>query len=301
MLSCGTRRTAADEEHGYARDGSVRDARHGVRYAGPGRHHRDAEFARQFGMRVRHMDRGDFVADVDDLETERRGAIPDGLDVTALQTEDAADAAPLQKGRDEFRDRHIRHSSAPIGSNICRTVSGATSSSRAGEPGRRPIFIDDRGAHAFGEVVLARQDEKSSEFELQALLQAREAARAAERRERHAHGGRRTAEDLRRRIARERRLVAQQRVDDRARCVVGERAIDHRPLAKQARGGRGGADRGTYAFDLRCGDGVAATRAAGTFRAPHAMPATSASRTKSIRKPKRDRIAALTAAPVSAA
>ena len=51
-------------------------------------------------MRVRHVDGRDLVANIDDANAELRRMVPDRLDVAPLQTEDAVDAARLQKARD---------------------------------------------------------------------------------------------------------------------------------------------------------------------------------------------------------
>src|SRR6185437_1222212 len=51
-------------------------------------------------MGVRHVHGGAFVAHVDDADALTGDMVPDRLDVAALETEDAVDAARLQ----EFRD-----------------------------------------------------------------------------------------------------------------------------------------------------------------------------------------------------
>ena len=58
------------------------------------------KLARQFGVRMRHVHGGAFVADIDDADAEPRDMVPDRLDMAALQAEDAVDAARLQKARD---------------------------------------------------------------------------------------------------------------------------------------------------------------------------------------------------------
>ena len=56
-------------------------------------------------MRVGHVHGGGFVTNVDDRNAELRDDVPDGLDVTALQTEDARDAARRKEARDQLRRR----------------------------------------------------------------------------------------------------------------------------------------------------------------------------------------------------
>ena len=51
-------------------------------------------------MRMRHVNRGAFVAHVDDADALARDVVPDRLDVPALQAEDAVDAARFQEPRD---------------------------------------------------------------------------------------------------------------------------------------------------------------------------------------------------------
>ena len=63
------RRAAADEQDGYAGKRCIRDRCDRVRHAGSGGYHGHAELAGEFGMGVRHMDRGAFVAHVDDLDS----------------------------------------------------------------------------------------------------------------------------------------------------------------------------------------------------------------------------------------
>ena len=78
-------------------------------------------------MGVRHVDRGAFVAHVDDADALPRDVIPDRLDMAALQAEDAVDAARLEKARDPGRagllirveilrlDRGLAHELTPVG------------------------------------------------------------------------------------------------------------------------------------------------------------------------------------------
>ena len=89
------RRAAADHQNRRPGERGVGDRRDRVGDARTGRHHGDAEFARQLGVGVRHVNRRGLVANVDDADAELRGMVPDRLDMPALQTEDAVDAARL--------------------------------------------------------------------------------------------------------------------------------------------------------------------------------------------------------------
>ena len=51
-------------------------------------------------MRVRHVNRGALIANVDDADALPGDVIPDRLDVAALQTENAIDAARFQEPGD---------------------------------------------------------------------------------------------------------------------------------------------------------------------------------------------------------
>ncbi len=97
------RRAAADQQDRDAGKRCIRDRCDRVRHAGSGGHHGDAELPGQLGMGVRHMDRGAFVAHVDDADALPRHVIPDRLDMPALQPEDPVDAARLEKARDPGR------------------------------------------------------------------------------------------------------------------------------------------------------------------------------------------------------
>ena len=84
----------------------VGDAGHGVGHARPGGDHRHAEAAGDFRLRLRHVRRGAFVADVDDAESRRVGGHPDRHDMAAAQREEAFDPARREKGGDGFGDGH---------------------------------------------------------------------------------------------------------------------------------------------------------------------------------------------------
>ena len=87
------RGAAADQQHRRAGERGIRHGRHRVGDAGTGGDHGDAEAAGQFGMGVRHVHGGALVAHVDDADALTRDVIPDRLDMAALQSEDAVDAA----------------------------------------------------------------------------------------------------------------------------------------------------------------------------------------------------------------
>ena len=70
---------------------------------GSRRHHGDAEFAREFRVGVRHVNGGGFMTDVDDPDPKLRSVVPDRLDMSALQSEDAIDPALLEETRDPGR------------------------------------------------------------------------------------------------------------------------------------------------------------------------------------------------------
>ena len=79
----------------------VGDAGDGVGHARARGDQRDAEFAGQFGMRLRHVDGGALVAHVDDADAFRIEPHPDRHDVAAAQREHARDAAALQETGDQ--------------------------------------------------------------------------------------------------------------------------------------------------------------------------------------------------------
>ena len=94
------RRATADQQHRRARERGIGHGRDRVGHARTGRHHGHAEPAGELGMGMRHMNRGAFVPDIDDANAAPGDMIPDRLDVAALQTEDAIDAALREKARD---------------------------------------------------------------------------------------------------------------------------------------------------------------------------------------------------------
>ena len=53
---------------------------------------------------MRHMHSGAFIANIDDADAGARDMIPDRLDVSALQPEDAIDAPTLEESRNPGRD-----------------------------------------------------------------------------------------------------------------------------------------------------------------------------------------------------
>ena len=54
-------------------------------------------------MRVRHVHGCAFIANVDDAHPPPSQVVPDGLDVTALETEYAVNAASAQEIHDQLR------------------------------------------------------------------------------------------------------------------------------------------------------------------------------------------------------
>jgi hypothetical protein len=99
-VDLGSWRTAADHQNRYARDGGVGHCGDCVGDARAGGNHRDRGTASEFGMRVRHVDGGALVADIDDADAKPCGMVPDRLDVAALQTEHAVDPARFEETRD---------------------------------------------------------------------------------------------------------------------------------------------------------------------------------------------------------
>ena len=78
----------------------VCDAGHPVGPARPRGEERDAKATRGVGVRVRVLDGGAFVADVDDRDAVVGETHLDGHDVAAAQPEDALHAARLEIVRD---------------------------------------------------------------------------------------------------------------------------------------------------------------------------------------------------------
>ena len=111
MLACARDVQPPITSTGHAGERGIRDRGRRVGDARTRGHHGDAEFAGEFGVRVRHVDRRDFVAHVDDADAELGRVIPDRLDVAALQAEDAVDAARLRESaRSRPRKIHDRRS-----------------------------------------------------------------------------------------------------------------------------------------------------------------------------------------------
>jgi hypothetical protein len=74
---------ARQHQDGCARDMCVGDTRDRVGHAGTGCDHRDPKFAREFSMRLRHVNCGTFVANVDDLNPFGVQPHPDRHDMAA--------------------------------------------------------------------------------------------------------------------------------------------------------------------------------------------------------------------------
>ena len=108
---------ARQNEDRRARHMGVGDAGHGVGESGPGRDERHAEFACQFRMGLRHMDRRALVTHVDDADPLGVDAHPHRHDVAAAQSEDAFHAARFQHARDDRGGAVVRdfHGTAPVG------------------------------------------------------------------------------------------------------------------------------------------------------------------------------------------
>ena len=102
-IGLGAGGATSDHQNRRPRERGVGDRRDRVRNARAGCHHHDAEFTGQLGVSMRHVDRRGLVANVDDTDAQLRGMVPNGLDVPALQTKNAIDAARLQEPRDPGR------------------------------------------------------------------------------------------------------------------------------------------------------------------------------------------------------
>ena len=79
----------------------VGDAGDGIGHSRARGNQRHPEFAGQFGMRLRHVNRRALVADVDDADAFRIEPHPDRHDVPAAQREYARDATALQETCDQ--------------------------------------------------------------------------------------------------------------------------------------------------------------------------------------------------------
>ena len=99
-----TRGAAADEQDRDAGERGVRHRGHRVGNPGAGCHHGDADAAGELGVRLGHVHGGALVPDIDDTDAGLGREVPDRLDVAALETEDAIDAAGLQRFGDPGGD-----------------------------------------------------------------------------------------------------------------------------------------------------------------------------------------------------
>jgi hypothetical protein len=95
QIGLGARRAAANHQNRGPGERGVGDPRDRVGHTRTGRHHRGAQFPRKLSVSVRHVNRRDFMANIDDANAKLRGMVPNGLDVPTLQTENAIDAARL--------------------------------------------------------------------------------------------------------------------------------------------------------------------------------------------------------------
>ena len=95
QIGLSARGAAADHQNWRSSERGVGDPRDRVGHARAGRHHRDAQVAREFSVGVGHVNRRDFMANIDDADAKLSGMVPNGLDVPTLQTKDAIDAARL--------------------------------------------------------------------------------------------------------------------------------------------------------------------------------------------------------------
>ena len=111
---------AREHQHGRARNMRVGDAGNGIGHSRASGDQRHAEFAGQFGMRLRHVDGGTLVADVDDADAFRIEPHPDRHDVAAAQREHARDATTLQETCDEVGGaiRRDFHCATPLVSEV---------------------------------------------------------------------------------------------------------------------------------------------------------------------------------------
>ena len=94
------RGAATDQQHRRARERRVGDCGDALVTPGPAVTMATPSWSGQLGMGVRHVHGRAFVAHVDDADPEPRHVVPDRLDMTALQAEDAIDAARLEEARD---------------------------------------------------------------------------------------------------------------------------------------------------------------------------------------------------------
>ena len=108
---------AREHQHGRTRNMRVGDAGDGIGHSRASRNQRHAEFTGEFGMRLRHVDGGTLVADIDDADAFRIEPHPDRHDVAAAQREHALDATTLQETCDQVGGaiRRDFHGATPLG------------------------------------------------------------------------------------------------------------------------------------------------------------------------------------------
>ena len=92
-----TRGAAANQQHRRARERSIGHSRDGIGDAWSCGNHGNPEATGELGMGVCHMDGRTLVPDIYDANSLPSDMIPNRLNMTALQTKYAVDAARLQK------------------------------------------------------------------------------------------------------------------------------------------------------------------------------------------------------------
>ena len=98
------RRAAADDHDRRTLEIGVRNRRHAIGHARTGRDECDADLATQQRMRGRHVHGSALVPHVDDRRAARGQAVPDRLDVPALQAENARRPPRGDEARDPLRN-----------------------------------------------------------------------------------------------------------------------------------------------------------------------------------------------------
>ena len=93
----GARGAAADQEHGRALQLGVRHGGDAVGHTRTGGDQDDAELSGERGVRMGHVHGGALIAHVDNAYAPLCQLIPDGLDMTALETEHPVDVAGDEK------------------------------------------------------------------------------------------------------------------------------------------------------------------------------------------------------------
>jgi hypothetical protein len=159
---------AADQQHRHALELRIGHGGDAVGDAGPGRYQHDADSAGEHRMRVRHVHGRAFVAHVDDAHLTPPEVIPDRLNVAALQTEHAIDAARNKELRNPFGNGTRNLCAHQLTTRlICRPISRRKQSSPvSGSALIRSLLptlstadgsIVQRGDKAVAGIVLSRE------------------------------------------------------------------------------------------------------------------------------------------------